>query len=86
MHRWRRYLAICGCVAALALPGTSSLLAAPGDTLRVVGERVNLRAGPSDNATVRAQVMQGEQLLELQRDGNWYGVRIADRRGRLDFR
>ena len=76
MHRWRRYLAICGCVAALALPGTSALLAAPGDTLRVVGERVNLRAGPSDNATVRAQVMQGEQLLELQRDGNWYGVRI----------
>ncbi len=44
MHRWRRYLAIYGCVAALALPGTSSLLAAPGDTLRVVGERVNLRA------------------------------------------
>ncbi len=50
--------------------------AAVGDTHRVVGERVNLRAGPSDDATVRAQIPQGEALLELQRDGNWYGVRV----------
>jgi uncharacterized protein YgiM (DUF1202 family) len=71
-----RRLAICVYVATLALTGTGSLLAATGDTLRVVGERVNLRAGPSDNATVRSQVVQGEQLLELQRDGNWYGVRV----------
>ena len=51
MHRLLRRLAICVWVATLALSGTGSLLAAPGDTLRVVGERVNLRAGPSDNAT-----------------------------------
>ena len=76
MHRLLRRLAICGYVATLALAGTGSVLAATGDTLRVVGERVNLRAGPSDNATVRSQVVQGEQLLELQRDGNWYGVRV----------
>ena len=25
---------------------------------------------------MRSQIVQGEQLLELQRDGNWYGVRV----------
>jgi hypothetical protein len=50
--------------------------AATGDTHRVVGERVNLRAGPSDDANVRTQVVQGEELLELARDGRWYGVRV----------
>ncbi len=50
--------------------------AAVGDTHRVVGERVNLRAGPSDDANVRTQVLQGESLLELQREGNWLGVRV----------
>ena len=63
-------------VAILALPTASPTSAATGDTLRVVGERANLRAGPSDNANVRSQIVQGEQLLELRRDGNWYGVRV----------
>ena len=76
MHRLLRNLARCGFITALALTGTQSALAATGDTLRVVGERVNLRAGPSDSATVRSQIIQGEQLLELQRDGSWYGVRV----------
>ena len=71
----RRYLAVC-CGMILTITTSSTLLAATGDTLRVAGERINLRAGPSDNATVRSQILQGEQLLELQRDGNWYGVRV----------
>lgn len=50
--------------------------AAVGDIHRVTGERVNLRAGPSDDANVRAQVVQGEQLVELRSEGNWYGVRV----------
>jgi len=76
MQRPRSFLAMVGCAAALTLVPSGSLRAATGDTLRVVGERANLRAGPSDNATVRSQMLQGEQLLELQRDGNWYGVRV----------
>jgi uncharacterized protein YgiM (DUF1202 family) len=55
---------------------TTAAVAAPGDTYRVTGERVNLRAGPSDSANVRGQVLGGEQLVELRRDGNWYGVRV----------
>jgi hypothetical protein len=65
-------MTLCG----LMLLPLSTALASPGDTLRVVGERVNLRAGPTDDANVRSQVMQDEQLLELRRDGNWYGVRV----------
>jgi uncharacterized protein YgiM (DUF1202 family) len=62
-------------LAAGAL-ATTAAVAAPGDTYRVTGERVNLRAGPSDSANVRGQVLSGEQLLELRRDGSWYGVRV----------
>src|SRR6478609_4227991 len=76
MQRWLRYLGICGCGMIWATNSIGTLAAATGDTLRVAGERVNLRAGPSDNATVRSQILQGEQLLELQRDGSWYGVRV----------
>jgi hypothetical protein len=61
---------------ALATIGPTPAPAATGDTHRVVGERVNLRAGPSDDANVRTQVVQGEELLELARDGSWYGVRV----------
>lgn len=63
-------------LAAATLLAATAAVAAPGDTYRVTGERVNLRAGPSDSANVRGQVLGGEQLLELQRDGNWYGVRV----------
>lgn len=72
MHgRLLAMVAVAGGVLAAAAAS-----AAPGDTYRVTGERVNLRAGPSDEANVRGQVLSGEQLLELRRDGNWYGVRV----------
>ncbi|MGD9507145.1 MAG: SH3 domain-containing protein [Geminicoccaceae bacterium] len=71
-----RSAALCGWAAALAMIAIPAASAATGDTLRVVGERVNLRAGPSDDANVRSQILQGEQVLELRRDGNWYGVRV----------
>lgn len=64
------------CAAALIACGASAASAAPGDTHRVVGERVNLRAGPSDDSNVRTQIIRGEQLLELRREGNWLGVRV----------
>jgi len=70
----RRLLAT-SILTAGALAATA-VVAAPGDTYRVTGERVNLRAGPSDSANVRGQVLSGEQLVELRRDGNWYGVRV----------
>lgn len=63
--------ALFGC---LALAGVAA--AAPGDTFKVASDRVNLRAGPSDDSNVRSQVLRGEEVIELRRDGNWLGVRV----------
>src|SRR5215813_4998018 len=50
--------------------------AAPGDIFQVTSARANLRSGPSDQTTVRSQVAQGDEIIELRRDGNWLGVRV----------
>ena len=64
-----------GLMASVALAGAA--LAWPGDVYKVTGERVNLRAGPTDQAAVRSQVLQGEELIELAQHGRWLGVRVA---------
>src|SRR4051794_17210350 len=59
--------------ALLAVPLAAALLgglpaaplAATGDLYQVTSERANLRAGPSNDASVRAQLGRGEQLIEL---------------------
>ena len=61
--------------AGLALLA-SPALADTGDLFQVSGERANLRSGPSDQTTVRDQLLQGEQIVELRRAGNWVGVRV----------
>jgi hypothetical protein len=50
--------------------------ASPGDTQEVTAERANLRAGPSDQAEALGQVQRGDELIELQRQGDWLGVRV----------
>ena len=62
-------------------------LAAPGDIHRVSGaEVVNLRAGPTDTSNIRGRVDQGDEVIELTRDGNWVGrARAADGRGGMDL-
>jgi hypothetical protein len=55
----------------------SSAFAAPGDIHRVSGaEVVNLRAGPTDASNIRGKVDQGDEVIELTREGNWIGVRV----------
>jgi hypothetical protein len=61
--------------SALALVAGAAQ-AEPGDILRVTAERANLRSGPSDADTIRSQVQQGDELIEIRRDGNWLGVRV----------
>jgi uncharacterized protein YgiM (DUF1202 family) len=66
---------VLGVVALCVVSG--SALAAPGDIHRVSGaEIVNLRAGPTDASNIRGRVGQGNEVLELTRDGNWVGVRV----------
>jgi hypothetical protein len=62
--------------ASLALGlAAAPALAATGDVWRVSGERLNLRAGPSDADNIRTQLVRDEELVELRRSGNWLGVR-----------
>lgn len=66
---------VFGFVVLGFLSGTA--LAAPGDIHRVSGaEVVNLRAGPTDASNIRGRVDQGDEVIELTRDGNWVGVRV----------
>jgi hypothetical protein len=62
---------------SLAALGGASAEAAPGDIHRVVNaDRVNLRAGPSDESSVRGTVERGDEVIELTRGDNWLGVRV----------
>ena len=64
-----------GLALALALgPGSPS--AAPGDIYRVTADLANLRAGPSNDATVRGRVEGGDEVIELRRERGWVGVRV----------
>ena len=66
---------LLGCVVLGLLSG--SALAAPGDIHRVSGaDVVNLRAGPTDASNIRGKVDQGDEVIELTREGNWIGVRV----------
>ena len=57
------------------LSGTA--FAAPGDIHRVAGaDVVNQRAGPTEASNIRGRVDQGDEVIELTRDGNWIGVRV----------
>lgn len=61
--------------AALAMTAGAAQ-AEPGDIHRVTAELANLRSGPSDETTVRSQVRQGDELVELRRENRWVGVRV----------
>jgi Bacterial SH3 domain len=59
--------------SAFAIPA----LAGPGDLHEVTADLVNLRASPSDEASVRDRIEGGTQVIELRRDGGWLGVRVV---------
>jgi uncharacterized protein YgiM (DUF1202 family) len=64
---------------ALAVAGPGTAVAAPGDIHRVAGaDVVNLRAGPSDETNIRGRVEQGDEVIELTREGSWVGVRVLE--------
>ncbi|HSK40420.1 MAG TPA: SH3 domain-containing protein [Arenibaculum sp.] len=66
-----------GALLALGM-GVGNVAADTGDILSVTGEEVNLRSGPSDESNIRSTVTRGTELIELQREGNWIGVRVQD--------
>jgi hypothetical protein len=64
-------------LAALLIAVPAAALAGPGDLREVTADLVNLRASPSDAASVRDRVESGTEVIELRRDGGWVGVRVA---------
>jgi len=74
-------LALCALLATGSLAGKAALAAA-GDTLVVTGDAVNLRFGPSTNTRIRQRVARDQQVMELQREGEWVRVEIVDSDGR----
>jgi hypothetical protein len=80
---WRslvRYSALRAVPVAVALFViflSASAWTFPGDTQEVTAERANLRAGPSDKAEALGQVQRGDEVIELQRRGDWLGVRVV---------
>lgn len=56
-------------------------IAAPGETLYVKGNSVNIRSGPSTGTKVVAKLENGHALTEIGRDGHWINITIARRDG-----
>lgn len=70
----------------LVLLGLSEVaLAAPGDTLYVRGNSVNVRAAPSLKALVRLQVHYGHVVIEIQRQGRWVNVSLSHTGGKTGW-
>lgn len=80
MHRggFKLWLAGFGGLALTLAGQPVPLSAAPGDTHRVTADLANLRAGPSNDATVRGRVEQGDEVIELREERGWLGVRVLD--------
>jgi hypothetical protein len=67
----------CALAALLVAASPGAALAGPGDLHEVTADLVNLRASPSDAASVRDRVESGTEVIELRRDGGWIGVRVV---------
>ena len=67
---------LAGFAIGLVLLGGPAL-AATGDALIVTGNGVNVRAGPSGDAAIRMRVYRDQQVIELQREGEWVRAEIA---------
>jgi hypothetical protein len=52
----------------------SPVAAAPGDTLFIQGDGVNIRQKPSTESPVMQQLDRGRLLVELRREGDWVNV------------
>jgi uncharacterized protein YgiM (DUF1202 family) len=65
----------------VVLLGTSAV-AAPGDSLVVTGDSVNVRAGPGTDQRVLLQVGSDQAAVEVAREGDWVQVDLPGRDAR----
>lgn len=72
-----------GSFAFMALVGVGGVaLADSGDTLRVTGQGVNVRSGPSTSNRIVLQVNRNREAIELERQGDWVRVEVTGTGGR----
>jgi len=62
---------------ACSLLLSGQALGAVGDVLTVIGDRVNVRSGPSTESEVRMQVSRNQRLVEIEREGEWVRAQIS---------
>ena len=78
LRRWAGAAIAClSLTVSMIVPICGGVLAATGDVLKVKAERANLRAGPSEKSEARGQLQTGDDVIELQRQGDWIGVRVG---------
>lgn len=65
-------------VSAWMMLLATAAMAAPGDTLLVTGDVVNVRSGPGSNYRIRVQTRRGAAAVELSREGEWVEVELRD--------
>jgi hypothetical protein len=64
-------------VAFVIAFAAGAALAGNDDVLIVTGSRVNLREGPSKDTDVVGRLIQGQVIVELEREGEWHRVDIG---------
>ena len=69
----RRMVFASACTLLLSGPA----LGAAGDVLTVIGDRVNVRSGPSTEREITMQVSRDQRLVEIGRQGEWVHAEIA---------
>jgi hypothetical protein len=62
-------------LACILLSGPA--LGATGDVLTVLGDHVNVRAGPGTDSGVVMQVSRNQRVVEIGRQGDWVHVEIT---------
>jgi hypothetical protein len=66
---------------ACSLQLSGPALGAAGDVLTVIGDRVNVRSGPSTERDVTMQVSRNQRLVEIERAGDWVHAEISGTAG-----
>lgn len=79
--RFGGWAGAAGIAFVLTASGIAPASAAPGDALMVTGDGVNVRAGPSTQDSIRMRVYSGQQVIELERQGEWVRAEIAGANG-----
>jgi SH3-like domain-containing protein len=70
----RTQAAVICLIIFICISYTDNSLAAKGDKLKVIGDIVNLRAGPSTSADLLIKLLKDRKVIEIQRQDDWIEI------------